>query len=299
MRRLALLGSVLALAAACSSAGTGAGSAEEATDDAPASEVVAESPSAPATTEEPEATIRDFDFGTVRWREAVAGEFRRIGTDDVGRVFAVGDTAYADVNDDGHDDALVGLEITDGNGYEQIFYIWTWDAAKEKAVQVENPIAREFRCGDAVEKVAGGDGAFTITERLRFQGQDLPDCAATPPIKVQRSVRLEDNWPVLTTGQGGHGGICPQPQGTDALFDLEGIPVHPGPREETGTLDASVVTKFAEVDVWDHLWLYRENWMLIHFLPASRGAGDGFAEYGDYVPCGWVYLEDDQRPIPH
>lgn len=294
VRRVALSGMVLALATGCTSSGTDTSSGGEATDGASASEVAAET-SAP---EEPEMTIRDFDFGTVAWRDTRSQTQARFGTGEAGQTTQLGDIAYADVDDDGDEDALAGLEVIDGNGYQQTFYIWTWDAEQQTAVQVEEPIAHEMRCGDTVAKVAGGDGEFTVTERLLYPGIPLPDCAADPPIAVERSIRLVDGWPVLTTGQGGHGGICPQPPGTDAVFGLDGVPVYAGPLEATGTLDPAVVRNFAEVDLTGHRWLFRRNWMLIHFFPETKGPDDGFGQYGDYVPCGWVYLEDDTRSAP-
>lgn len=41
--------------------------------------------------------------------------------------------------------------------------------------------------------------------------------------------------------------------------------------------------------MWSHLWLFRENWMLVHLGHFNRDD----TQLGDYVPCGWIELEQD------
>ena len=54
---------------------------------------------------------------------------------------------------------------------------------------------------------------------------------------------------------------------------------------------------FTEVDVWNHRWQFREHWMLVHI--GYLNPVDGPPVTGDYTPCAWIYLENDDRPIPH
>lgn len=246
-----------------------------------------------ADADEPGQAIRDIDLGALEWREAVSEQYVTPAEEPGPIQYAVAEPlAYADVDGDGHEDALAGLEITDGQGFEQIWYIWTWDEQAQTAVQVESPIARMARCGDAVLEVAAADGSFAVTEALRPQG-DTSDCASLGHIQFTRHVTLEDGWPVLTGGVEGDGGICPQPDATDALFPVE-YPLHTGPLETMSTLSDPAPVGFAEVDVSGHLWLFREHWMLIHVTTE-----ESVDQRGGYVPCAWVHLEEDTRPIPH
>lgn len=277
------------------------GSLDDAADDAAddtaddAAEDTLEGDSDPGDTaaDEPSLTIRDIDLGELEWREAVSEQYLTPAAEPGPIQYAVAETiAYADVDGDGHEDALAGLEITDGQGFEQIWYIWTWDEQAQTAVQVESPIARMARCGDAVLEVAATDGSFALTEALRPQG-DTSDCASLGHIQFTRHVSLEDGWPVLTGGIEGDGGICPQPDATDALFPAE-YPLHTGPLETMSMLSDPAPVSFAEVDVSGHLWLFREHWMLVHVT-----SEESVDQRGGYVPCAWVHLEEDTRPIPH
>lgn len=241
-----------------------------------------------------EPTIRDVDFSTLRWRDAVSERFVRISPSDAdpssGPVVSVGElVAYADADGDGDEDALVPLSIADGNDVSQVWYVWTWDEDTQAAVQVENPIARESRCGDAVTAVAAAEaGGFVVTERLRSP-EGAGTCSADPEIPAERTVVLSDGWPVLTTGLGGHGGICPQPGGTDAgVFPVEDAVLLGGPRESIGLVRGEEIFWFSVVDVSARPWLQREDWTLVHFGPLRGGADRSFRPYGDYTPCAWV-----------
>lgn len=281
MRRTGwLLALALLVAPGCNNGDTGASG--DATDAAP--------------TAVPDAlTIRDVDFATLRWRDAMTAKQVRVSEPNAdpaaGPIRTIGEElAYADADDDGDDDALVPLAVADGNGSEQVWYVWTWDAESEAAVQVENPIARESRCGDDVVEVrADPEGGFAIRERLR-DPVSPGTCADPPTIEVDRTVALADNWPVLRTGIGGFGGICPQPRpGDSGIFPIEDIKLYAGPRPATGRVEDPQLRYFGAVDTDGHRWLIRPNWSLMHFLP-HRGGGseDHFDAYGDYIPCAWA-----------
>lgn len=253
----------------------------------------------PSEDPEPELTIRDVDFAALEWREAVAGEYLTPAEGhETFEVTIAEQIAFADVTGDGHEEALVGLEITEQQWFEQIYYIWTWDAEAETARQVESPVARMARCGDTIFDVTATDGAFIVSEALRFQDDTTLDCASDGPVRVERHITLEAGWPVLTGGLQGDGGICPQRLGTDDLWPVEEYPLLPGPFDGMSPLVEPQPVSFAEVDVWNHLWLYRENWMLAHVAFANPAEGPPVTG-GDYTPCAWIFLEEDTRPIPH
>ncbi|WP_123304139.1 hypothetical protein [Bogoriella caseilytica] len=247
--------------------------------------------------EEPGLTIRDVDLAALEWREAVTEEYLTPVEGHEHRTLEVTDAVYADVDGDGHEDALAAIVISEQQWYEEIYYIWTWDPDEQVAVQVESPIARMARCGDTVLEIAAEEDAFVITEALRYQDGPQPDCASDGPVEITRQVRLEENWPVLTGELEGDGGICPQRLGTDDGWPVEDFDLHPGPWQSMTPLRDPAPAIFAEVDVWSHLWLYRENWMLVHVgydtAPGEEKPG------GDYTPCAWIFLEEDTRPIPH
>ena len=102
-----------------------------------------------AEAEESGLSIRDIDLAELEWREAITEQHLTPARAPGPFQYAIAETiAYADVDGDGHDDALVGLEITEEQWFEQIWYIWTWDPQSEAPVQVESPVAREARCGE-------------------------------------------------------------------------------------------------------------------------------------------------------
>lgn len=246
----------------------------------------------------PGPTIRDVDFRELEWREAVNEMYIVPSEGDEYFDTDVTEIVYADVDGDGHEDAIAALEITDDQWFEQIWYIWTWDSGTESAVQVESPVTRMARCGDTVRDVTALDGAFVITEALRYQNDPSPDCASDGPIEITRHVTLEDGWPVLTGGLEGDGGICPQILGTDDAWPVDELALKSGPWETMTQLTDPEPAIFVEVDVWNSLWLFREHWMLVHVAFANPPDGSRVVESG-YTPCAWIFLEEDTRHIPH
>jgi len=185
------------------------------------------------------------------------------------------------------------LIIADGNSLSEIYYIWTWDEDTETAVQVENPIARAHDCGAQVDEVVSdpSEHAFVVRERLRLPGAEGA-CADPPTLEAVRIVTLSDGWPVLVNGVGGHGGICPQPEGRDDTWPVEESVLRAGPRERIGTVEDPQVNWFAEADISGYGWLYREGWLLVNFGPfVGDGRDSHFKDYGDYTPCAWIEVD--------
>lgn len=210
-----------------------------------------------------------------------------------GPIVTVGEATYVDADED----AIAALIIADGNSLSEIYYIWTWDADREKPVQVENLIARAHDCGAVIDRVTADPkaNAFVITERLRQPGAEGA-CVDDPTVKAVRSVTLVDGWPVLTTGVGGHGGICPQPHGHDDTWPVEDTVLLSGPRESVGAVEDPQLNWFAEADITGHPWLYREGWLLVSFGPfVGEGRDSHFRQYGDYTPCAWIAVDPSRQ----
>ncbi|KUG57586.1 hypothetical protein [Nesterenkonia jeotgali] len=248
--------------------------------------------------EEEEPSIRDVEFADLEWTEWVNEVVLIPAEGSDGPEFEVSEEIhYADADGDGHEDALVSLGWTDDRGFEDIWYIWAWDPDTESAYQAGGPVARAANCGDHVESVSAGEDHFVIEEHLWPQNADH-DCASTPSIQVTRHLVLEDDWPVMISPVRAHGGMCPQILGTDDLWPVEDFEFRTSPEEAAGLVGDPAPTAFAEADVWSRLWLHYPNWMLVHLAYMNPADGPPVLE-GGYTPCGWVYLEEDTRPVPH
>ena len=134
-------------------------------------------------------------------------------TDEYGRTTILADTVYADADGDGFPDAAVEIQVTDGNGFEALWYILLWDRATQQPVQIDDPFARTFRCGDVVDSVEPAARGFTVTEH-RTEG-DLASCADQPPIAITRTVGARDGFLAELSPNQGYGGICPHAIGDD------------------------------------------------------------------------------------
>lgn len=251
-----------------------------------------------AEMEEETPTIRDVEFAELEWTEWV-NEVVVTPSEGVDHYqFEVGEEIhYADVNGDGHEDAMVSLGQTEERWLEEIWYIWAWDPDSASAYQAGGPVARSASCGDYVESVTAGEEHFIIEEHLWPQNADH-DCASTPSIHVKRHVVIEDDWPVMISPVRAHGGMCPQILGTDDLWPVDDFEFRTSPDDAASLAGEPEPAGFAEADVWSRTWLYYPNWMLAHLAYMNPADGTPVVE-GDYTPCGWVYLEEDTRPVPH
>lgn len=122
------------------------------------------------------------------------------------------DPVYSDADGDGFPDAAVKIAVNDGHGFEALWYIllWDnllWDNATQQPVQIDDPFARTFRCGDVVDLVDAASRGFTVAEH-RTDGQ-LATCADQSPIAITRTVGVRDGWLAELSPNEGCGGICP------------------------------------------------------------------------------------------
>ncbi len=165
----------------------------------------------------PQQTIEDADLGSLSFVVGDAGRTVALvngtNTDEYGRTTTLASTVYADADGDGFPDAAVEIEVADGNGFTALWYIVLWDKATQQPVQIDDPFARTFRCGDAVDSVEPAARGFTVTEH-RTEG-DLASCADQPPIAITRTVGIRDGWLAELSPNQGYGGICPHAIGTD------------------------------------------------------------------------------------
>ncbi|MGK9148186.1 hypothetical protein KXS11_11225 [Plantibacter flavus] len=172
------------LAMLLSACGTGSGgAADQATD--PTTARVTPTPTAPLITE--------VDFGELEWtfasfRAEQADAVQLVGgTATVGPyVYTVGEPVYSDADGDGADDAIVPIQRADGNGVEILHYVWLADA--DVPVQLDYPVARGARCGDAVTGVTAVEGGFRVVEALRTAADvDVP-CSEPGPTVRERVI---------------------------------------------------------------------------------------------------------------
>lgn len=258
----------------------------------------------PEPEEEPEPaedlpTIRDVDFAELEWTEWFNEEIfvPAVGFEEDHRFHLGEEIVYADVNADGHEDALVPIGQTEERWMERIWYIWAWDPDAQEAYQSSGPVARAAECGDRVLSVTAEDGAFVIHEQLWPQGADVV-CAAEPPVEVTRHIVLEDGWETMISPARGFGGMCPQIMGTDDGWPVEDWELRTAPEETAGLAGDPEPTFFIEADVWSRVWLFYPHWMLVHLGFYNPADGPSVMPNG-YTPCAWGYLEQDDRPVPH
>lgn len=258
-----------------------------------------ESASAPEAAEpEPEPAIQDVDFAQLEWTDWV-NEVVLVPAEGIeGYTFEVReDIVYADVNGDGHQDALVALGQTEERWFEDIWYIWAWDPEAQQPYQASGPVARAADCGDRIESVSAAEGAFIIHEQLWPQGADVV-CAQVPPVEITRHIVLEDGWETMVSPARGFGGMCPQILGTDDGWPVDDLVLHTAPDETSSVVGDPEPAFFIEADVWPRPWLHYPHWMLVHLGFSNPADGPAVMPNG-YTPCGWAYLEVDDRPVPH
>lgn len=253
----------------------------------------------PEPEEEEALTIRDIEFADLEWTEWVNEQIfvPAVGFEDEHWFHLGEEIVYEDVNGDGHEDALVPIGQTEERWMERIWYIWAWDPEKQEAYQASGPVARAAECGDRVLSVSAEDGAFIIHEQLWPQGADVV-CAAEPPVEVTRHIVLEDDWETMISPARAFGGMCPQILRTDDGWPVEDYEFRTAPVETASLVGDPDPVFFIEADVWSRLWLFYPQWMLVHLGFSNPAEGPPVMPNG-YTPCGWVYLENDDRPVPH
>ena len=220
---LAAASAVLALTLA----GCGTGSGVTATDppDEPA----------PATTVPQTPATPDLDFAAAvadaEWSFAPdgLGAPMRItmadgtGVDDLSRTYTIGAPVIGEADGDGIPDAAITITQADGNAVTELWYIWL-GGDDGTATQVEYPIARTTRCGDATHSVIAVDGGFEIDLTLRIPGSDDGrSCADGGTGTLVRTVGVQAfdgaPYPVQTAPILAWGGVCPASTWLDGIAD--------------------------------------------------------------------------------
>ena len=143
-------------------------------------------------------------------------------TDQYDRIYEVGEGAPSDANGDGITDLAVPISVLDGNGFEELWYIWLGsDDPDTVATQVLYPIALSTRCGDVIHSVTASDGGFAIDQTLRMPSDHARDCASGGTGHQQREVAVVDidghAYPLQTAPVEAWGGICPRSEWLDGL----------------------------------------------------------------------------------
>jgi len=238
--------------------------------------------------------IRKVDLATLTWHDTPRDtDITLTGGEPVGDVmdggqYTLGDLApaYADVDQDGFDDAVASLKRVEGNGLDELWYVWLWDPDAEAPRQILDPVAQQERCATVVSSVKAVDDAFQFTEKYRDLA-DIGTCASEPPNKVTRTISIVDDSPVQSEGHGAYGGICPQPPAGDANSALiEDTELHVAPHTDSARVEGDDLYWVAGLPTGSSPWLERDGWVLVGFGPNIDTPT--FDEYGPYIPCAWA-----------
>ncbi|MBY6062066.1 hypothetical protein [Microbacterium esteraromaticum] len=138
----------------------------------------------------------------------------------------VGVGVESDANGDGIVDLAVPVSQLDGNGFQELWYIWLGNADDVEPVarQVIYPIARTTRCGDVVQSVNATEDGFTIDQMLWMPHTDQDrDCADGGSGHQTREVTVIDvdgvAFPMQTSPVEAWGGVCPRSDWLDGILD--------------------------------------------------------------------------------
>jgi len=135
-------------------------------------------------------------------------------SDEFMRTYEIGVGVEGDANGDGIVDLAIPVSQLDGNGFLELWYVWL--GGEEAARQVEFPIARSARCGDAVHGVADIDGGFRIDE-TRWLPEDVDrDCASGGTGAQTRDITIAESdgtpFPLQTAPEEAWGGVATAPE---------------------------------------------------------------------------------------
>ncbi|MEJ1087932.1 hypothetical protein WDU99_06335 [Microbacterium sp. Mu-80] len=193
-------------------------------------------PDAPETPETPALTgadigdwIRDTEWSfagrgieepfTIAFEDGTA-------SDDHMRTYEIGVGVESDANGDGVVDLAVPISQLDGNGFQELWYIWLGNADDVETVaqQVIYPIARTTRCGDVVQSVNATEDGFSIDQTLWMPHTDQDrDCADGGSGHQTRDVTVIDvdgvAFPMQTSPVEAWGGVCPRSDWLDGIPD--------------------------------------------------------------------------------
>lgn len=243
----------------------------------------------PVDVAEPASGIEEFDFGSTEWQFSVGGAELPISVpvvDGIATVdtvrFEVGEPIYSDADGDGSADAAVPISRADGNGFETLWYLW--HDSGDTISQVVYPIARQARCGTAVESVTATDDGFVVHEFLRLPvADDSVPCSDPGTGELTRTVALHDSgdgtlWPVLRAPIPAFGGLCPGSPWLDGVSEQVTLLAAPTGGAVPATTPSDPVGVFE---------LYRsplteiEGWKLVGFVQGAVDTGTV------RLFCGW------------
>lgn len=231
------------------------------------SESIASTPE-PATAAEIEAWIADEE-----WSFSAHGEMEPevvsfesgAATDEYHRTYEIGVGIEGDANSDGIPDLVVPVTQVDGNGLQELWYVWlgTDDESGVLAEQLMYPIARSTNCGDTVHSVSAIDGGFRVDETLWLPTTDGGrDCASGGTGVQVRDIRVdligESHFPIQMEPVEAWGGVCPRSEWLDGILDdtVEAFaaPVADAPLvvqtgETVGIYDVGDMPLFADVEM--------------------------------------------------
>ena len=249
-------------------------------------------PAAPEETATPAVAVglEDVDFGNLEWVYRPGGsvpETEQVtlvdGAAEVDlRRFELGDVVHADVNGDGLADAAAALGVTDGQGYEEHWYLWI--ATEGEPSQITLPIARTARCGTVTHSVvAEAGGGITVHESRRAIGEDALACSemgSDERVRTVMAVEARNDgewWPHQVAPVAGFGGLCPMPA------EYEGFP-------HAGAVHAAPDAASPEVAQGETVY--------VHALEAWPVYGEDFGGWalvgtkmGDQLACAWAQVD--------
>ncbi|WP_141723194.1 hypothetical protein [Micromonospora matsumotoense] len=101
-----------------------------------------------------------------------------------------GSPAFADVDDDGDEDAALALQSAD-QGMQLSWYMWVWQDGS--AQQLHYPFYRHSRCDAAQTEVHPAESGFQVSTSLKSQKDT---CAAPPMKKLQYFVSARNGYPI-------------------------------------------------------------------------------------------------------
>lgn len=140
-------------------------------------------------------------------------------TDEHGRTYEMGLAMASDANGDGLTDLIAAISQLDGNGFQEMWFVWMGTGSSESAplTQVKYPIAQAARCGNVIHGVTPSETGFQITESLWLQHVDaFNDCATGASGHHIRDVSIVEVdgefYPMQTDPVPAWGGVCPQPR---------------------------------------------------------------------------------------
>ncbi|GGY93599.1 hypothetical protein GCM10010365_10300 [Streptomyces poonensis] len=227
--------------------------------------------------------IRKVDFANLEWFDSTFGSTVKLvdgsawhaaGNDTGGWQWnLLGRPQFADVDGDGHEDAVAGLASSGDMAMGQAWYVWLWRDGRAQQLRV--PVVASTRCDRRIESVTAVPHGFEVQAFLFVDGDS---CAGGGSVPITYVVGVRDGWPVRLRPQYGPLDTCDpgkltvalHPQGKPVLYtspDVRSPTVEPAAH-----YDALLVDEYAA----DPALSPELDWVL------------GIAVSGDRRVCGWA-----------